>query len=203
MFKAFFFLISFSNVQLSQYALRSWWRSGLVGGVVIQRFSIYFGKRMAASLQMNAEAESRNSAILFRIRNSDWIRNKLQFFWLQWVPIFASIDRVSLGENKTSNITLALGYQHDSEHNMATSDTNIFSSILPVKIMEELTTPGPKARATLGDILSWGDSRSSWKLWYKYYSGGRWTPLKYPDSKSKSPRLHTSYFSFTPVTAWV
>ena len=37
-----------------------------------------------------------------------------------------------------------------------------------MKISEELTTPGPKARATPGDILSWGDSRSSWKLFSKF-----------------------------------
>ena len=37
-----------------------------------------------------------------------------------------------------------------------------------MKISEELTTPGSKARATPGDILSWGDSRSSWKLFSKF-----------------------------------
>ena len=51
---------------------------------------------------------------------------------------------------------------------LSDSDTNIFSFLLSVKISEELTTPGSKARATPGDILSWGDSRSSWKLFSKF-----------------------------------
>ena len=137
------------------------------------------------SLVMKTETNRTDALLLYSINDSDWIVGKVLLFRLQWVHICVSIDRIIgsiqivvngqtfnhakpeglLGRNKTSNITLTLGYQDSSgwtpelEHNVMISDVNIFSSNLHVNKMEELITPGVKACSKQGDIVSWENSK--------------------------------------------
>ena len=143
----------------------------------------------SVSLQMKAVANKTGTFLKFETDSLEWVDSNVLYFPLQWIHICLSIDRILgsihlvangqtlnhdrpiglLGGNKTSNITLTVGYHEDDngnifEHNATISDINIFSSNLSVKRMEELTTPGVKACSKQGDIVSWENSRSKWKL---------------------------------------
>ena len=158
------------------------------------------------SLEMKTEANRTDTLLLYGINDSNWIVQKVLLFRLQWVHICVSIDRILgslqsvvdgqtlnhdrpvglLGENKTSNITLTVGRQNSSgligEHNVKIYDVNIFSSNLSVNKMEELTTPGVKACSEQGDILSWENSRSNWKL----FSKAKFSEIDYEEGPCKN-----------------
>ena len=155
-------------------------------------------------LQINLDANRTDVLLHLKTESSNGNYNRIGLFPRHWVQICLSIDKLSgsliivvdgqklnqiwsvglSSENKASDMALSLGSEMNPEnrdileHSVILTDINIFSSILSLEEMYELTTPGAETCAKKGDLLSWEESRPDWKL----FSKARVLEIDYKDS---------------------